>query len=75
MSLQKLIFFAAAFCYAMFMLSGLAVIAIVVVEFAISMKVDATLFAWATFGFALLRVVFSVWLRRLGGVPLEYRKK
>ena len=30
---------------------------------------------FAVIGFTLIRVVFTIWLRRLGGVPLEYRKK
>ena len=75
MSLQKSIFFAAAFFYAMSLLACLAVIASVVIGIASSTKIDVISFGFAVIGFTLLRVVFTVWLRRLGGVPLEYRKK
>ena len=75
MSLQKSIFFAAVFSYTMYIFGGLVLIASVVIAFATSTKVDVASVAFATFGFALLRAVFAVWLRRLGGVPLEYRKK
>ena len=75
MSLQRVVFFAVVSVYSLMLLAGIGLLGSIGFNIFNSSKINAFPFAIAVFGFGIVRFVLARWLRKLGGVPLEYRAK
>lgn len=75
MTLQKAVYFAVIGTFAMMMLSGIAMIAVISFGVVTSKLIDPLPFAISIIGFGLLKSALWFALRRLGGVPKECVRK
>ena len=74
MTLQKAIYFLMCGLFAVGMLSMLAALIGIGINVFTSITVNVSIGVFVYGGCLALRFVLSIWLKRLGGVPQEFRK-
>jgi hypothetical protein len=74
-TLQRAIFFIVVGLYVVGLLSALGMLVGIGINFFQPTSVNAFPLALVFFGCLVLRVTLIVWLRKLGGMPEEFRKR
>lgn len=75
MKLRKSLFFVAVGLYVIGLLAAVAMLAGIAIKLFRPNAVDILLPVWVFVGCLSLRLIITLWLRKLGGAPEEFRTR